>query len=85
MKRKKEKKMNKLISEKGEIWTSHDFVYNKDVLNTLDELQISVADLRDLVNASQMRDEVAQWAELKMVLCSIVRKNKLPTGAVDIQ
>jgi 4-hydroxy-3-methylbut-2-enyl diphosphate reductase IspH len=77
--------MNKLISEKGEIWTSHDFVYNKDVLNTLDELQISVADLRDLVNASQMRDEVAQWAELKMVLCSIVRKNKLPTGAVDIQ
>lgn len=77
--------MNKLISENGEIWTSHDFVYNKEVLNTLDELQISVADLRDLVNASQMQDEMAKWAELKMVLASIVRKNKLPTGAIDIQ
>ncbi|WP_139794298.1 hypothetical protein [Chromobacterium violaceum] len=77
--------MNKLISENEEIWTSHDFVYNKDVLTTQDELQISVADLRDLVNASQMQDEMAKWAELKMVLASIVRKNKLPTGAVDIQ
>ena len=58
--------MNKLISENGEMWTSHDFIYNKDVLTTLDDLQISVA-------------------ELKMVLASIVRKNKLPPGAVDIQ
>jgi len=77
--------MSPLISENEEIWTSHDFVYNKNVLTTQDDLQISVADLRDLVNASQMNDEMAQWAELKMVLCSIVRKNRLPTGAIDIQ
>ena len=77
--------MSPLTSENEEIWTSHDFVYNKDVLTTQDDLQISVADLRDLVNASQMNDEMAQWAELKMVLCSIVRKNRLPIGAVDIQ
>ncbi len=51
------------------------FIYNKDVLTTQDDLQISVADLRGSVNASQIQDGMAKWVELKTVLCSIVRKN----------
>ncbi|MFZ6847263.1 hypothetical protein [Undibacterium sp. RuRC25W] len=60
------------------------FVYNKNIITTQDELLVSVADLRDLVQAFTIGNDAQKIQELKMILESIVRKNRLLPGAVDV-
>lgn len=60
------------------------FVYNKNIITTQDELLVSVADLRDLVQAFTIGNDAQQIQELKIILESIVRKNRLLPGAVDV-
>lgn len=60
------------------------FVYNKNIITTQDELLVSVADLRDLVQAFTIGNDAQKIQELKIILDSIVRKNRLLPGAVDV-
>lgn len=61
------------------------FHYDKNTISTQDDLQISVADLRDVIQAFTISDEGQRLQELQMVLECIVRKNKLPTGSVRVE
>ena len=61
------------------------FQYDKNTLTTQSELLVSVADLRDLVQAFTIQDEVQRHQELHVVLSSIVRKNKLPNGSLVVE
>lgn len=62
-----------------------EFHYDKDTVNTQSELLVSVADLRDLVQAFTIPDEIQRLQELQVVLASIVRKNKLPNGSLVVE
>ena len=68
------------------MWMS-DFVfqYDKNTLTTQSELLVSVADLRDLVQAFIISDDAQRLQELQTVLASIVRKNKLPNGSLGVK
>lgn len=61
------------------------FTYNKMTLNTQAELLVSVADLRDVIQAFTIPDEAQRLQELQVVLASIVRRNKLPTGSLGVE
>ena len=61
-----------------------EFNYDKSQLTSIDELTVSVADLRDLVQAFSIGNDAQQIQELKVILESIVRKNRLLPGAVDV-
>lgn len=61
-----------------------EFNYDKNQLNSINELTVSVADLRDLVQAFSIGNDAQQIQELKIILESIVRKNRLLPGAVDV-
>ena len=61
------------------------FIYNKEKLTTQDDLLLSVADLRDVIQAFTISNEVQRLQELQLILESIVRKNKLPSGALDVE
>ncbi|MCB5196203.1 hypothetical protein [Deefgea salmonis] len=61
-----------------------EFNYDKSQLTSIDELSVSVADLRDLVQAFTIGNDAQKIQELKMILESIVRKNRLLPGAVDV-
>ena len=61
-----------------------EFNYDKSQLASIDELTVSVADLRDLVQAFTIGNDAQKIQELKMILESIVRKNRLLPGAVDV-
>ena len=61
-----------------------EFDYDKSQLTSIDELTVSVADLRDLVQAFAIGNDAQQIQELKIILESIVRKNRLLPGAVDV-
>lgn len=61
------------------------FTYDKSSLNTQSELLVSVADLRDVIQAFTIPDEGQRLHELQMVLECIVRKNKLPSGSLDVE
>ena len=61
-----------------------EFNYDKSQLASIDELTVSVADLRDLVQAFTIGNDAQKILELKIVLESIVRKNRLLPGAVDV-
>ncbi len=60
------------------------FTYNKMTLNTQTELLVSVADLRDVIQAFTIPDEPQRLQELQVVLASIVRRNKLPNGSLSV-
>jgi hypothetical protein len=68
------------------MWMS-DFVfqYDKNTLTTQSELLVSVADLRDLVQAFTIPDEAQRLQEIQVVLASVVRKNKLPTDSLSVK
>lgn len=53
------------------------FDYNHDTITTIDRIEISVADLRDLVNASTLSNENDKQKEIELILQCIERKNKL--------
>ncbi len=61
------------------------FIYNKEKLTTQDDLLLSVADLRDVIQAFTISNEVQRLQELQLILESIVRKNKLPTGSLGVE
>ena len=61
-----------------------EFNYDKSQLNSVNELTVSVADLRDLVQAFTIGNDAQKIQELKIILESIVRKNRLLPGAVDV-
>ena len=61
------------------------FTYDKGAATTQSELLVSVADLRDVVQAITIPDEAQRLQELQVVLASIVRKNKLPTGSLSVE
>ncbi len=61
------------------------FIYNKEKLTTHDDLLLSVADLRDVIQAFTISNEVQRLQELQLILESIVRKNKLPTGSLGVE
>lgn len=62
-----------------------EFHYDKDTVTTQSGLLVSVADLRDLVQAFTITDEAQRLQELHTVLASIVRKNKLPNGSLGVK
>ena len=61
-----------------------EFNYDKSQINSINELTVSVADLRDLVQAFSIGNDAQQIQELKIILESIVRKNRLLPGAVGV-
>ena len=61
-----------------------DFYYDKSQLTSIDELTVSVADVRDLVQAFTIENDAQKIQELKIILESVVRKNRLLPGAVDV-
>ena len=61
-----------------------EFNYDKSQLTSINELTVSVADLRDLVQAFTIENDAQKVQELKTILESIVRKNRLLPGAVDV-
>lgn len=61
-----------------------DFHYDKDTINTQSDLHVSVADLRDLIQAFSIPDEAQRYKELHVVLEAIVRKNRLRAGALTV-
>ena len=62
-----------------------EFHYDRNTLTTQSELLVSVADLRDLAQAFIIPDEAQRLRELQVVLASILRKNKLPTGSLRVE
>lgn len=56
-----------------------DFIYNIDKIRTTDEITISVADLRDLVQAYTLQESEAE-NEYQNILDSIAHKNRLDSG-----
>lgn len=61
------------------------FTYDRNSLTTQSELVVSVADLRDVIQAFNIPDENQRLQELQVVLASIVRKNKLPNGSLGVK
>lgn len=61
------------------------FHYDKKTITTQSELLVSVADLRDLVQAFAIPDEAQRLQELQVVLESIVRKNRLKPSALSVE
>ena len=61
------------------------FQYDKNTMTTQSELLVSVADLRDLVQAFTIPDEAQRLQEIQVVLASVVRKNKLPTDSLSVK
>ena len=61
------------------------FHYDKSTLSTQSELLMSVADLRDVVQAFAIPDENQRLRELQVILESIVRKNKLPSDSLNVE
>lgn len=61
-----------------------DFIYNNELISTQDEIKISVADLRDLIQAGELLavNEKQAVAEYKLIVECILRKNRLPAGAI---
>ena len=63
----------------------NEFIYDKNTLTTQDDLLMSVADLRDVIQAFTISNEAQRLQELQLILESIVRKNKLPSGALGVE
>lgn len=61
-----------------------EFNYDKSQLTSINELTVSVADLRDIVQAFTIGNDAQKIQELKIILESIVRKNRLLPGAVGV-
>ena len=68
----------------SEVKMKVEFNYDKSQLTSINELTVSVADLRDIVQAFTIGNDTQKNQELKIILESIVRKNRLLPGAVDV-
>ncbi|MBN4666269.1 hypothetical protein HUS70_12460 [Pandoraea nosoerga] len=61
-----------------------DFIYNHELISTQDEIKISVADLRDLIQAYHIKDPEQAHSEYAEILKAILWKNRLPSGVVQV-
>jgi hypothetical protein len=61
------------------------FEYDRELISTTYDLKISVADLRDLVNAGGYLDRDIARQDVKNVLRCIEHKNRLPEGSLTIE
>jgi len=61
------------------------FFYDKNKLTTQDDLLVSVADLRDVIQAFSIPNEGQRLQELQLILESVMRKNKLPSGSLGVE
>ena len=61
------------------------FQYDKNTLTTQSEVLVSVADLRDVIQAFSISNEGQRHKELQLILESIVRKNRLQPGALGVE
>lgn len=62
-----------------------EFHYDKNIISTQSDLQVSVEDLRDVIQAFSIPDEAQRFKELKVVLESIVRKKGLKACALSVE
>ncbi len=62
-----------------------EFIYDKNTLTTQDDLLVSVADLRDVIQAFNIPKEDQRLHEVQIILESIVRKNRLPRGSLSVE
>ena len=60
------------------------FHYDKNILTTQSDLQVSVADLRDFIQSFTIPNDAQRLKELQVVLESIERKNGLKAGALSV-
>lgn len=60
------------------------FEYDKEIISTQHELKISLADLRDLIQAYEIKVPEQALNEYALILEAILRKNNLPKGAVSV-
>ncbi|WP_146055327.1 hypothetical protein [Paraburkholderia eburnea] len=61
-----------------------EFIYNRDKIRTTDDITISVADLRDLIQACTLQESDAE-GEYQIILDSIAHKNHLDSGVFVAQ
>ena len=60
------------------------FNYNHEKIKTTDELKISVADLRDLIQAAGLSGN-AQTLEYQAIIAAIERKNRMQKGSIFLE
>lgn len=60
------------------------FEYDKEKISTQDELKISVADLRDLIQAYQINVPEQALNEYAVIVEGILRKNHLPRNTIVV-
>ena len=58
--------------------------YDKERISTQDELKISLADLRDLIQAYEIKVPEQAFNEYALILEAILRKNNLPKGTISL-
>lgn len=61
------------------------FEYDKNSVTTQTELKVSVADLRDLIQASSILNNEQRLNEYWLILNQISRKNYLPSKSLIIK
>lgn len=61
------------------------FLYDRNNINTQEDLKLSLADLRDLVQAINLKNEDVRRSEIDNILQSISKKNKLKKGTFWIE
>lgn len=54
-------------------------------MSTIDQLTISVADLRDLIQARSILDDQQAMNEYKLILDSILHKNRLDPHSITLR
>ena len=60
------------------------FHCGKKIVGTKSDLQVSVADLRDVIQAFMIPNEAQRLRKLQVVLESIVRKNGLKADSLRV-
>lgn len=61
------------------------FLYDRNNINTQEEIKISLADLRDLVQAVNLKNEEVRNNEIDNILQCISKKNKFKKGTFWIE
>ena len=62
----------------------YEFDYDRAKVSTTDQITVSIADLRDLVNASFLADKAGVVLEVSELLKSIEHKNRPPQNCFSV-
>jgi hypothetical protein len=60
------------------------FTYDRNHVQTVTALKVSVADIRDLTNAAFLPNKADQLAEIQLILSDITFKNMLPPETLNL-